>query len=430
MVDHPSATSESDIDFRRLDSDFHRLVVHGQLFELYDQMLGEVDIVQVLHHTTQVVRQVLAAERATTYLVRPDTQELVSVATIGNVSRTIRVPIREDSLAGYCALTSRAFVIPDAYGDLSSIDPKLRFDRSWDEMNQYRTRDVMCAPAAFKGELMGVVQVINGRQRSFGEIDLLPLQSVCRFVAYALYHAKVHDELSTLKGLEKEKAEFMRILVHELRAPVSTSKSLAAALRYVNQEDAKVDSALGRIEARMDELLVLVDDILRLSQIKEGRPLGEIAVYDLAVKTGADCAAYQHEATAKGLSLNLDLPASPVPVRIDLQAYHLILSNLVSNAIKYTPAGSIWVSLGKQGPWAVLKVKDTGLGIPEADISRIFAEFFRASNVRKSQIPGSGVGLAGVKELVERFHGELELVTEENRGSTFTVRLPLFEGES
>jgi signal transduction histidine kinase len=429
MVGNPSATPENDIDFQRLDVDFHRLVVHGQLFELYDQMLGEVDVVRVLHHTTQVVRQVLEAERATTYLVRPDTQELVSAAIIGNVSRTIRVPIREDSLAGYCALTGRSFAIPDAYGDLSFIDPKLRFDRSWDEMNQYRTRDVMCAPAAFKGELMGVVQVINCRLRPFRETDLLPLQSVSHFVAYALYHAKLHDELATLKCLEREKAEFMRILVHELRAPVGTSKSLAAALRYVNQEDVKLNSVLGRIEARMDELLTLVDDILRLSQIKEGRPLGDIDVYDLVIKTGADCESYLDEATAKGLSLSLDLTASPVLVRIDLQAYHLILSNLVSNAIKYTPAGSVQVLLHKQGPWAVLKVKDTGMGIPEADISRLFTEFFRASNARRSQIPGTGVGLAGVKELVERFDGELELVSEENQGSAFTVRLPLFEGE-
>jgi signal transduction histidine kinase len=422
MVGRPSATPENDIDY-------HRLVVHGQLFELYDEMLGEVDIVQVLHHTTQVVRQVLKAERATTYLVRPETQELVSTAIIGNVSRTIRVPIREDSLVGYCALTGRSFVIPDAYGNLSFIDPKLRFDRSWDERNQYRTRDVMCAPAIFKGELMGVVQVINRRQRPFSETDLLPLQSVSHFVAYALYHAKVLDELATLKGLEREKAEFMRILVHELRAPVGASKSLAAALRYVNKEDEKLNSVLGRIEARMDELFSLVDDILDLSQIKAGRPLGDIAVHDLVIKTRTDCEPYLDEATAKGLSLSLDLPASPVLVRIDLQAYHLILSNLVSNAIKYTPAGSIQILLHKQGSWAVLKVKDTGMGIPEAQISRIFTEFFRASNARRSQIPGTGVGLAGAKELVERFDGELELVSEENRGSTFTVRLPLFERE-
>jgi two-component system phosphate regulon sensor histidine kinase PhoR len=69
------------------------------------------------------------------------------------------------------------------------------------------------------------------------------------------------------------------------------------------------------------------------------------------------------------------------------------------------------------------------MGIPEAEISRIFAEFYRASNARRSQIPGTGVGLAGVKELVERFDGELELVSEEGRGSAFTVRLPLFEAK-
>jgi K+-sensing histidine kinase KdpD len=411
------------------ESDSHRLVVHGQLFELYDQMLGEVDIVQVLHHTTRVVQQVLEADRATTYLVRPETQELESAAIVGNVSRTIRIPIGENSLAGYCALTGRSFAIPDAYGDLGFIDPKLGFDRSWDEMNLYRTRDVMCAPAIFKGELMGVVQVINRKQLPFCEADLLPLQSVSRFVAYALYHARVHDELATLKYLEKEKAEFMRILVHELRAPVSASRALAAALRYVNREDAKLNSVLGRIEARMDELLVLVDDILRLSQIKAGRPLGDIAVYDLADKTRSGCEPYLDEATAKGLSLSLALPPSPVLVRIDLQAYQLILSNLVSNAIKYTPAGSVQILLHQQGPWAVLRVTDTGMGIPEAEIGQLFTEFYRASNARRSQIPGTGVGLAGVKELVERFHGELELASEEGRGSTFMVRLPVFEGE-
>ena len=418
----PAAESENNIDV-------HRLVVYGQLFELYDEMLGEVDVVRVLDRTTQVVRQVLDAERATTYLVRPDTQQLVSTAVIGNVSRTIRVPICEDSLAGYCALSGRAFVIPDAYGDLSAIDPKLRFDRSWDEANRYRTRDVMCAPATFKGELMGVVQVINGRERPFSEGDLLPLKSVSRFVAYALYHARLHDELATLKGLEKEKAEFMRVLVHELRSPVGVSKSLASTLRYLNKEDEKLNSVLGRIEARMDDLLTLVNDILHLSQIKAGQPLGDIDVYDLVFKTRADCEPYRDEARAKGLTLSLDLAESPVRVRIDLQAYHLILSNLVSNAIKYTPAGSVQVRLRTQGPWAVLEVEDTGIGIPEAEIGRIFDEFYRASNVRGTDISGTGVGLAAVKELVERFDGQLELVSQENRGTAFHVRLPLFAGQ-
>jgi K+-sensing histidine kinase KdpD len=422
MVASPPATTDSDIDHEMLH-------VYGQLFELYEQMLGEVDISRVLQHTTQVVREILDAERATTYLVRPETQELVSSAVIGNVSRTIRIPISSDSLAGYCALTGRAFAIPDAYGDLSDIDPNLDHDSSWDEINQFRTRDVMCAPATFKGELMGVVQVINGKPHPFTESDLLPLQSVSHFVAYALYHARVYDELVSLKSLEKEKAEFMRILVHELRSPVAASKSMAAALRFVNRDDDNLNMVLGRIEGRMDGLLGLVDDILDLSQIKAGRPLGDIAVHDLVASTRTACEPFREDAAAKGLSLSLELPEAPLPVRIDLQAYQLILSNLASNAIKYTPAGSVEILLERQDTWAVLEVKDTGMGIPEADLAHLFTEFFRASNARRSQIPGSGVGLAGVKELVERFDGEMELASVEGQGSTFTVRLPLHVGE-
>jgi signal transduction histidine kinase len=408
------------------DLDLHGLAVLGRFFEQYDQMLGEVDVAKVLHQTMRVVCQVLDADRATTYLVRKDTQELESVAVIGNVPQTIRVPILADSLAGYCALTGRSFVIPDAYGDLSSIDPKLRFDRSWDERFQYRTRDVMCAPAIFRGDVLGVVQVINGKGGPFCQDDLMPLQSVSRAVAYALYHAQLYDELATLKTLEKEKARFMRVLVHELRSPVTASRSLAAAMRYTNQEDEQLEFVLGRIQNRMDQLLTLVDDILHLSQIKTGSPLGEIVVCDLVRQTRTDCEPFLEEATARGLAMDVDLPESPVLVRIDLQAYHLILSNLVTNALKYTPSGSVHVALQQAEPWAVLKVRDTGMGIPRKDIPHLFTEFFRASNARRSRIEGTGVGLTGVKELVERFEGEMALESQENEGSTFTVRLPLY----
>jgi signal transduction histidine kinase len=409
------------------DIDLHELVTHGRLFRLYDQMLGEVDVVKVLHTANEVVRQILDAERATIYLVLKGTQELESAAVIGNVSRTIRIPIREDSLAGYCALTGRSFLIPDAYGDLSSIDPELRFDRSWDKVNQFRTRDVMCAPAVFKGEVMGVVQVINSRGNPFQQADLVPLESVSGFVAYALYHARLYDELAALKCLEKEKAEFMRIIVHELRSPVAASKSLVAALRYMSRENPKQADVLTRVEERMDQMLQLVDDILHLSRIKAGGPLGEIAVCDLVVETRSTCERYSDEANAKGVQMKIDLPESPVSVRIDLQGYHLIISNLVSNAVKYTPAGSVRVSLRQNRHWAVLRVEDTGIGIPEDDIPKLFIEFFRASNARSSQIEGTGVGLAAVKELVERFGGEIELTSQEDKGSVFTVRLPLYE---
>jgi signal transduction histidine kinase len=409
----------------RNDYSPQQLAVHEGLFRIYEQMLGDVDITNVLQNTTRVIAQVLSAERATAYLVRNDSQELESVAIIGNVPRTIRIPISKDSIAGYCALTQRSFVIPDAYGDLGHIDEKLRFNRSWDEMTQFHTRDVMCAPAVFKDELIGVVQVINSKGNTFQQDDLSTLQSVSLFVAYALYHARLYDELATLKCLDKEKAEFMRILVHELRAPVAASKALTSSLIYTNRDDPKLFHVLTRIETRMDQLLNLVEDILQLSRIKAGRPLGNIIVCDLAEETRTTGEPYREEAKVKGLSMTMDLPKAPLPVRIDQQGYHLILSNLLSNALKYTPSGSVKVTLRREESWAVLEVADTGMGIPEGDISKLFTEFFRALNAIKSQIQGSGVGLAGIKELVERFGGELGVTSQENKGSTFVVRLPL-----
>jgi two-component system phosphate regulon sensor histidine kinase PhoR len=128
--------------------------------------------------------------------------------------------------------------------------------------------------------------------------------------------------------------------------------------------------------------------------------------------------------------LTFDLPAESLRVRFDSQGYRLVLSNLVSNAVKYTPSGSVHVRLSMDETHAALEVADTGLGIPDADVPKLFTEFFRASNAKANAIEGSGVGLSGAKALVERFGGEFLLQTKENKGSAFTVRLPLARDES
>lgn len=401
------------------------LIISPKLFELYDQMIGEVEIGPLLQQSAAMVQQALDAERATIYLVLPETQELESAAVIGNVSRTIRVPIREDSLAGYCAVSERSFFIPDAYGDLTSVDPKLRFDRSWDEINQFRTRDVLCAPAAYQGRIHGVVQVINRRGGCFSEDDLRPLESISQLIAYSLYHARLYQELASMKALKKEKAKFMRVLVHELKSPAAGAKMLASSLQFVNKDNSAVCKALDKIEGRMDSLLGMVEDILQHSRIGAGDPMGEISTFDLRQPLTEGAETYREQAEAKGLELRLDIPEESLPIRFDQKGLELVISNLVSNAVKYTEKGSVSLLLRRDEKEVLLEVSDTGIGIPEKDIPKMCQEFFRATNAKSSDVKGTGVGLAGVKDLVERFGGGLELTSQENIGSTFTVRLPL-----
>jgi signal transduction histidine kinase len=396
----------------------------GRLFNLYDHMLGNVDIPTVLRDVADVLCRDLSAERASVYLVDKATHELESVAIVGNVAQTIRVPIRESSLAGYCAISERSFLVPDAYGDLSQIDPKLEFDRSWDEINAFRTRDVMCAPAMFKDQLMGVAQVINSTDGAFDQDDLQQLAAVARLIGYALYHARLYNDLATLKQLEKEKAQFMQVMVHELRSPVSASTAMIGLLRDQTFGDDYLDSLPGRIARRLSQMGELISDILVLAKVKSGDPLGEIGVVDLRDLGRQVAEDYRGQAEAKGLVMTVDLPSASVPVRVDSQGCKLALSNLVSNAVKYTEAGSVRVSLASAEGWAALSIADSGIGIPEQDVPKLFAEFFRAKNARKSGNQGSGVGLSAAKSILERFGGRLSLETKENEGSTFTVHLP------
>ncbi|MBT4818778.1 MAG: GAF domain-containing protein, partial [Lentisphaerae bacterium] len=199
----------------------------SELLHLYGEIASEASTEEVLRQSALAIVRALPSERATVYQVIEETQELESIAVIGNVSRPIRIPIRRSSLAGYCASECEAFLVPDAYGDLSAVSGELRFDPSWDKMNSFRTRDVMCVPAEFQGGLLGVVQALNSTERPFDAQSLKKLQMLTRLVSFALHHARMYEELASLKCLKKQKAQFMRVMVHELKSPVSAAKMLA-----------------------------------------------------------------------------------------------------------------------------------------------------------------------------------------------------------
>ncbi len=401
---------------------------HDGILTLYEGMIGDIHVPDALQHVTEVVRTALDAERATTYLVERSTQELESVATIGNVARIVRVPIRHTSLSGYCALTQRAFLVDDAYGDLSHIDPTLRFDRSWDEASGFRTRDVMCAPAVFRDETLGVVQVINKQgAETFSEEDLTTLQRIARLVAYSLYHARMYDELATLKYLKKEEAKFMRIMVHELKSPVATAKMAVDAEAFINPGNEAVCSLSTKVGEKLDTLLDMIGDVLQFSRVRDGAPLGKVAVIDLRTPVHEQCMVYEEQAQHKGIGWETRLPAEECRVRFDETGVKLVVSNLVGNAVKYTNEGTVSVFVKKHDDRVTLEVKDSGIGIPADDIPNLFTDFYRASNARRSEIKGSGVGLAGAKEMIERFGGTISLESVENEGSTFTVSLPAAE---
>lgn len=398
--------------------------VHERFFDLYDRMLGEVSLSDVLDHLSRVVSDVMHAEGTTVYIVREETRVLEACTLVYNVRKKITTSINASSLAGYCALSGDAFVIPDAYGDLSHVSPNLHFNKSWDKTHKFRTRDVMCAPAMFKGTIVGVVQVLNSIGEPFTEADLQAVKSTARLVGYALYHARLYDDLASMKRLQQEKAKFMSIMVHELKSPLAAAKMITDTIlmKYVPSD--AIEKTVEKIAGRLDGMLELIKDTLTLSRVQAGNVLGDICVVDIRETVEENVEMYKEQAEIKGLLLEVDLPDIPVNVRIDKQGLKLIVSNLISNAVKYTEKGSVKVRVGEEDGQVVFSVEDTGMGVPQKDIPNLFRGFFRASNARKSSVEGTGVGLAGVKSMIERFDGNLRLDTAEGKGSVFEVYLP------
>jgi len=405
--------------------------VSEPFFALYDRLLAETEMAGVMREAAVILQKVMLAEQATVYVVRAETGVLESVAMSGHEVRTIRVPVGSQSLAGHCAFTRQALLVPDAHGDLSVLDPRLTFDRSWDESHGFRTRDVLCAPVILGDRLEGVVQVLNRVEGTFDAGDLRGLQTVARVVGYALHHARMYEDLASLRHLERQKAQFMRVMVHELKSPIAAVATMVDSYRVLAHAPTppgpeQALRIIDRIGHRMASMLGKVTDILQHSAIKAGDPLGDVRVVDLVAAVRQVVDEYQPRATAKGLELAV-AGATPSPrVRIDEKALELVLSNLVSNAVKYTEKGSVRVEVGfGTGAKALVRVRDSGIGIPESDLPKMFTEFFRASNVRARNIDGTGVGLAGVRDIVARFAGDVGVESEAGVGSTFTVRLPL-----
>ncbi len=282
----------------------------------------------------------------------------------------------------------------------------------------------MCAPAMFKGTIVGVVQVLNSIGEPFTEADLQAVKSTARLVGYALYHARLYDDLASMKRLQQEKAKFMSIMVHELKSPLAAAKMITDTIlmKYVPSD--AIEKTVEKIAGRLDGMLELIKDTLTLSRVQAGNVLGDICVVDIRETVEENVEMYKEQAEIKGLLLEVDLPDIPVNVRIDKQGLKLIVSNLISNAVKYTEKGSVKVRVGEEDGQVVFSVEDTGMGVPQKDIPNLFRGFFRASNARKSSVEGTGVGLAGVKSMIERFDGNLRLDTAEGKGSVFEVYLP------
>jgi len=231
-----------------------------------------------------------------------------------------------------------------------------------------------------------------------------------------------------LEQLDRAKTAFFSNISHEFRTPLTLMiGNLEAALadaRLPQSEREQLDVAY-RNSLR---LLKLVNSLLDFSRIEAGRAQAIYQPTDVAAVTAELASNFRSACERAGLKLVVDCPPLPEPVYVDPGMWEKIVLNLLSNAFKFTFDGEIAIRLRDAGGQMELSVRDTGVGIPKAELPRLFERFHRIEGQKSRSYEGSGIGLALVQELVKLHGGDIHAESDAGRGTTFTVRIPYQAG--
>lgn len=383
-----------------------------RLLGLVRRISARLDPAEVPTEIVRTAREATGAKAASLRLLAPDGKTLELRAAEGLSKAYMekgpvdvrRTPIDRKVLQG------EIVQIRDA-----ATDPRVQYPH---EAHEEGIASVLCVPLRRKDDVIGVLRVYSARPREFSERDIRMLTALADHAVIALRHAELYH--ATLV--------FMRKVTHELRAPLAAIgtylKILLEGITGTLTE--QQTDMLRRADRRTTMLLEAVNDLLSLSKARLDKPSEAKVEFRLPAVIDSVVTLMLPRATEAGVELVAEAEPALPPIVGSPEDVEELVSNLVSNAVKYTPRGGrVHASAKLNGEYVLLRVSDTGIGIPPEDMPRLFNEFHRCSNVRQSGIEGTGLGMAIVKTIADRHHAEIHVESKLGQGTTIEVRFPL-----
>ena len=390
------------------------------LFEVTRAVSSTLSLPEVLDALVRSAAEALEVPAASLHLL-DETGERLELSASYGVAHPERLKecliTLSESAMDREALAGQPVIVRDA-----ASDPRVRCSVL---LEDERFASLLVAPLIGRGGPLGVLRIYSRRPHRFMEEEADFAMAIARQGATALENALAHD---ALRRSEQTRAQFVRMVTHELRAPVAGAQSLLRVLvrGMAGELTDQQRDILRRLEDRLDALSALINDLLDLAASKTVQLEEPLRPVTLQPVLRAVIERYAAQAEEKRVALRADIPPEPLTVCASEDGLDRVFDNLIGNAVKYTPEGGrVSVHLSKQVASAVITVADTGIGIPEKDLPHLWEEFFRASNARRSRIPGTGLGLSIVRRLVEYYGGLIGVQSVEGQGTTFTVTLPL-----
>jgi signal transduction histidine kinase/HAMP domain-containing protein len=430
-----SRTLEKRVIERTKEADTERqkaIASAKELQAIYNESLlvvNETQLKPILDALTKRLPSLLNSTYVAVWLATEERDRLQLVATNESRQREGIIIKSGEGIAGQCIQQSRPIILDDykAYEHsitLAGFGKDAPFDRA------------MCVPLIYVGRPIGAI-VVGRPALSVGYNDedqrLLTLFAniVSPTVRNAQLFVRMNEAIDEAERANQVKTRFLASVTHELRTPLNLIINNMDFMRIgafgdVNKEQA---SRLGQTVRSAEHLLYLINDLLDVSKIEAGEM--QLFIQDNDVEVMLDdsidnTVAFMDKIDGKTddvefvVDIEEDLPKIPMDVRRVRQ----VLTNLLTNAVKFTDKGTVSLKVRKMSNGIEFSVSDTGMGIPQDEGGKMFQAFERTSNAKAQNIEGTGLGLPISKFLVEQHGGHLTFVSEVNKGTTFTFTLP------
>jgi PAS domain S-box-containing protein len=430
---------QADEEIKRLNRDLERRAKGlAALNKASQVMASTLELRVLLGRVMEQAKSLLGAEAASvllhTAVLDEGGDELVFAAVTGSASEKLlgtRLPITS-GVAGWVIREKRPALVADAQSDP-------RFDNYIDAVTGMTTRSLLAVPLVFQDMAQGALEAVNKVNGTFDQDDLEMLEALASSAAIAIENAHLYATeqqrtaalaraLEQQRELDRLQREFIQNVSHELRTPLALIRGHAELLETGELGDlhAVQQKSASVISRRTQMLSKLVDDIIAVltieSQELKREPL------NLAQLVRTSLADFQAAAETADLTLSAEIALDLPLVSGDPVALHRMLDNLMSNALKFTSAkGHVTMRLFSNKDIVTLQVSDTGVGIPNDQLERIFDRFYQVDGSTTRHYGGVGLGLALVKGIVEAHGGQITVASQVGRGTTFTVLLPVDE---
>jgi signal transduction histidine kinase len=289
---------------------------------------------------------------------------------------------------------------------------------------EFEVGPALFAPLVAHDHMLGAMTVARRRGAApFSARDERRIAAIADYAALALWKAHLTDEA---RSANKVKGEFIATMSHELRTPLTALLGYEElfAERILGPLTDQQETAVERMRTSTQHLQSIIDEVLTFSRLEAGEERARLIDTSLADIIHAVMAVLEPLARPKRIALSTHLPDEPRTIRTDPDMLRRILVNLGGNAVKFTERGSVILTVTREGTWLTFDVTDTGIGIAQEDIARLFQPFTQLESGFTRRFGGTGLGLFVSRRLADLLGGDISVKSTPGSGSTFTLRLP------